>query len=68
MKKNMGRADRSIRFVIGLAIIIAGIIYGSWWGALGVILVGTAFVGLCPAYLPFRISTRSSRAGNQENT
>ena len=57
MEKNMGSADKGIRLVAGLLIIGAGIYYGSWWGALGLVLVVTALAGVCPAYMPLKIST-----------
>ena len=62
--KNMGSADRTIRAIAGLALIIGGIALqitqsGFWWLALiGVVLTGTSAVGTCPAYFPFRLSTR----------
>jgi type IV secretory pathway TrbD component len=58
MKTNVGGADRVIRIMAGLAIIAAGVVYKSWWGAIGVIPLGTALVGWCPAYLPFGVTTR----------
>jgi type IV secretory pathway TrbD component len=57
MKPNMGNADRIIRIILGLAIIVVGVIYQSWWGALGVIPILTAVVRWCPAYVPFNINT-----------
>lgn len=57
MKQNVGTTDRIIRLVIGLVIIGLGIAYGSWWGALGLIPLGTAAVGWCALYQPFGIST-----------
>lgn len=32
MKKNIGTADRTIRIVGGLIIIIIGLYFKSWWG------------------------------------
>ena len=64
MTKNMGSEDRTARAIVGLALIVAGIVLqvtqaGFWWLALiGVVLVGTASVGVCPAYLPFKLNTR----------
>jgi len=58
MKKNMGKADRWIRVIIGLAIIAAGIYFKSWWGLIGIIPLATSLVSTCPLYLPFGISTR----------
>jgi hypothetical protein len=64
MKKNMGTIDRIIRVILALLI---GVLYqtGAISGAAAVILgiiavifLITGFVGFCPAYLPFKISTR----------
>lgn len=57
MKCNMGRNDRVIRTIIGLAIIGFGIGYGSWWGLIGLIPLITAITARCPLYVPFGIST-----------
>ncbi|MCX7876840.1 MAG: DUF2892 domain-containing protein [Melioribacteraceae bacterium] len=57
MKKNVGSADRIIRFIIGLAIIVWGIIAQSWWGLIGIVPILTASINWCPLYLPFGIST-----------
>lgn len=32
-------------------------VYGSWWGVVGLVPLGTGLVGWCPAYLPFGFST-----------
>jgi hypothetical protein len=53
MVKNMGGVDRGVRALVGLVLIGWGIWSANWWGALGVIPLGTAVVGTCPAYLPF---------------
>lgn len=57
MKKNIGSADRVVRIILGLVIIGLGIIYQSWWGAIGAVPLATALMGWCPAYAPFGIST-----------
>ena len=57
MKCNMGRTDRIIRVIVGLAVFGVGIYFQSWWGAIGVIPFGTAILGWCPVYLPFGLST-----------
>jgi len=62
MKMNMGSIDRILRFIVGIGILGAGIYYQSWWGAIGLVLIGTSSVGWCPAYLPFKISTRKSES------
>ena len=46
--------------VIGLALLsLVFLVEGDirWWGLVGAILVGTGFIGWCPAYLPFGINT-----------
>jgi len=58
MKKNIGNTDRWIRIILGLVIIGTGIYFKSWWGLVGVLPLGTAFIRSCPLYMPFRISTR----------
>ena len=57
MKKNMGKADRLIRVLLGVIILAAGWYYQSWWGAVGAILLLTAFMSWCPIYVPLKIST-----------
>jgi len=64
MKKNMGALDRTIRVIV--AVIIAALYYtGQISGTLAIILgiialvfVLTSLVGICPAYLPFGLSSR----------
>jgi len=57
MKKNVGSFDRVLRWVIGLVIIALGILFQSWWGLLGILLLLTGSIGWCPVYLPFGLST-----------
>jgi hypothetical protein len=59
--KNVGSADRAIRLILGLVIIAIGYYYQSWWGAIGIVPIFTALIGWCPAYLPFGISTCSTK-------
>lgn len=57
MLRNVGGPDRIVRIIIGLAIVIAGFVAGSWLGLLGIIPIATAIFRFCPAYLPFGIKT-----------
>jgi len=57
MTINMGRADKTIRIILGLVIIAAGIYFKSWWGAIGIIPVATSALSWCPVYVPFGLST-----------
>jgi hypothetical protein len=66
-KKNMGQLDRTLRFVVGVALIPIGLFaLGGWQGNLIGILVAvfgvapllvTSLIGFCPGYIPFGIST-----------
>jgi hypothetical protein len=58
MVKNVGSFDRILRIVVGL-VLLSLVFVGpkTWWGLIGLIPLGTAFIGFCPAYLPFGINT-----------
>lgn len=67
MKLNMGSLDRILRVVVAAALAYAyatGQIAGPWGIAavvVAVVFAATAFVGVCPLYLPFGISTRKKQ-------
>lgn len=58
MKANIGGTDKVVRYIAGIVIILLGLYFKSWWGALGLIPLLTAIIGWCPLYTPFKISTR----------
>jgi amino acid transporter len=64
LKKNMGTLDRVVRLVIAAVIAIlyfTGSLSGTAaiiLGILAIVFVLTSFVGFCPGYLPFGLSTR----------
>lgn len=61
MKSNIGSLERTVRIVAGLAILsLAFIGPQSPWAYLGVIPLLTGFIGWCPAYTLFGISTCKS--------
>ena len=68
MKKNMGTLDRGLRAVIAITVAVlyfTGQITGTAaliLGILAVIFLLTSFVGTCPLYLPFGLSTRKQAA------
>ena len=57
MKTNIGKMDRVIRIIVGVGILGAGYYFKSWWSLVGMVPLLTAFVGFCPAYIPFGLST-----------
>lgn len=66
---NIGSADRTIRFIVGLLLILLPLIpptaswftpLGNWsWAvfAVGVVMVVTAALRICPAYALFGITS-----------
>ncbi len=38
--------------------VIAGIYFQNWWGAVGIVPITTGLLRWCPAYVPFGIKTR----------
>ena len=57
----MGKADRTIRLIVGAAIVVAGFYFQSWWGLIGLVFLGTSLMRWCPAYVPFNFSTAASK-------
>ncbi len=57
MKCNVGTIDRLLRIILGLVIAILGVVFESWWGLAGVVLIATGLFRFCPFYVPLKIST-----------
>ena len=61
MKKNMGKIDKTIRFIAGIVLIILFFVLEGgirWISLLGVVFLATSLIGTCPLYLPFNFSTK----------
>ena len=54
---NVGKADKVVRWIIGIIIAAAGLYYSSRGGLLAIIPIGTAILGFCSLYVPFKINT-----------
>ena len=50
MKCNVGKEDKIVRSSIAGAILLAGLLTGSWWGLLGLLFLIPVAVGFCPLY------------------
>lgn len=58
MPKNIGDTDRNIRFIAGGAIVLLSLFYTTWWlGLIGLVLIGTAYLRSCPAYMLIGMDT-----------
>ena len=57
MQCNVGSIDRIIRLVAGIGIAIGGVIFESYWGLVGVVLLATAVFRYCPLYPLLKINT-----------
>jgi hypothetical protein len=60
MEKNVGSLDRTIRILVGLIILTAGVIFKTWWGLIGIIPLFTGLIGWCGLYSLLGISTVKS--------
>ncbi|MDE1974511.1 MAG: DUF2892 domain-containing protein [Hyphomicrobiales bacterium] len=58
MHCNVGKTDRALRIAAGIVIILAGLYFKNWWGAIGIVPIVTGILRWCPAYLPFKIVTK----------
>ena len=57
MQCNVGKTDRMVRLVAGVAIIAAGFYFQSWWGAIAIIPILTGASRYCPVHQLLGIST-----------
>lgn len=69
MMRNLGNVERAIRAVLGIALIAVGYTADFSQGAamaayaVGVIALGTAAMGFCPAWKLFGINTCQTKGG-----
>ncbi|MDD3019711.1 MAG: DUF2892 domain-containing protein [Alphaproteobacteria bacterium] len=60
MKQNVGKIDRIVRVIAGLALLsLLFVLEGDmrWLGLIGLVPLATASLGWCPLYCPLKIST-----------
>ncbi len=58
MKQNVGSIDKVIRIILAVIIGALGYYYQSWWGLVAIVPLATAFIGNCPAWSIFGVSTK----------
>ncbi|HUW37716.1 MAG TPA: DUF2892 domain-containing protein [Rhodocyclaceae bacterium] len=57
MKINVGSIDRSLRIVVGLALIAWALFGGPVWAWIGVVPLATGLFKFCPLYALLGVST-----------
>lgn len=57
MKANVGTVDRTVRILVGLGMLAAGLALGSLWGLVGLLPLTTGLLRFCPAYTLLGLST-----------
>jgi hypothetical protein len=63
MNKNVGGIDRTVRVVVGVALVaLAATETLGAWAYVGIVPILTGAIGWCPAYLPFGLSTCKTRS------
>lgn len=61
MTVNIGNIDRLLRVIVGVALLALAFVGPQTpWGFIGIIPLGTALMGFCPAYRLLGICTRSN--------
>jgi hypothetical protein len=65
---NVGKTDKIIRSIIGIAAVVAGYHYHSWWGLLGLVVLLTAVFSFCPLYWLFGIKTCHCKTDGSNTT
>ncbi len=58
MKQNVGNIDKIVRIILAIVIAALGIYYQNWWGLVAIVPLVTAFMGFCPIYPIFKVSTK----------
>ncbi len=68
MEKNVGDADKIGRIIVGLVLLsLLFILNGNakYLGLIGIVPLGTAFLGFCPLYPMMKINTLKKKLGGK---
>lgn len=57
MQANVGQADKWVRIVVGVALIVWAATGGPLWAWIGVVPLATGLFNFCPAYQLLGINT-----------
>ena len=56
-----------VRLLLGAGLLVAGVLFKTWWGLLGVPLVVNALMGVCGLYHLLGLSTYKDNRGDSED-
>ena len=68
MTRNVGGLDRTVRIVVGLALLSLTIILegnARWWGLIGLVPLATGLFSTCPLYSILGFNTCPLKVGRQ---
>ena len=68
MKCNVGKKDKIVRSSIAGAILLTGVLTGSWWGLLGLVALVPVAVGYCPLYPLLGVDTTKGDAAAKSDS
>ena len=57
MKKNVGKTDKIIRYIVGVSAISTGYYFSSWLGLIGIVIMLPAIFGNDPFYKFINLNT-----------
>ena len=61
MNKNVGTADKTVRYVLAAVFLALGILYSYWWLIGTAIMLITAFTSWCGIYAVLGIKTNKKK-------
>ena len=59
--RNVGSTDRIVRAAAGLGVLAIGYYFGSYWGLICLIPLGTSVFGVCPMYSMCKLNSCQNR-------
>ena len=69
MKGNVGALDKGLRIAAGAVLLGIAVLLdhpARWLGLIGIVPLATGLFRVCPAYLPFGLSTCAVKPGQQK--
>jgi hypothetical protein len=61
MEINVGKTDKTLRIIVGVALLAWALTGGPAWSWIGLVPLITGIFGVCPAYSIFGINTCSNK-------